>query len=124
MACPDRLVPAARKVTGTVALGQLQQCDHFVFRLHADHQLWDQSVKAGVGAECECGKWVVEASIFRDQRATSKRKQQADSWVLRIGTTRSFDHGCQASTVRGARAPKFAARRPLLLGGLSAPACR
>jgi len=45
----------------------LQQGDYLVFRLNADYQLWDQSVKTGVGAESEGGKLVVETPIFRDQ---------------------------------------------------------
>ncbi|MNI70795.1 hypothetical protein D3C73_1266290 [compost metagenome] len=46
-----------------LALGQLQQPDHFVFRLHAHDQLGDQPVETGVGAEGQGGRGVVETAI-------------------------------------------------------------
>jgi hypothetical protein len=62
-----------------LALGQLEQADHFVFGLDAHHQLGDQPVEAGVGAEGQGRGGVVEAAFGGDQALgiTQERGGQA-----------------------------------------------
>ncbi len=79
---------------------QLEQPDHFGFGFDAYHQLGYQPVEAGVGAEGEGGKRVVEAPLDRDQALdfTEERRRQGRTFELggrvhassRISRTRSF----------------------------------
>ncbi len=94
----------------TVTLGELQQRHHFLFRFHANHQLWDQSVKTGVGAEGERGKWIVEATIFWDQLCGVAQKSSRQA------------HRSSRNSRRRNRVP--ASILTLLRAGLSAPAYR
>ncbi|MNZ69971.1 hypothetical protein D3C78_882890 [compost metagenome] len=50
-----------------LGVGQLEQFDHLALGLDAQHQLGDQPVEAGVGAEGQGGQRVVEAPLARDQ---------------------------------------------------------
>ena len=69
MACPDRLVPAARKVTGTpVARGQAEQLGHFVLVLRADDDLRDEAVESGVRAPGQAAQFVGIDAFLRDER--------------------------------------------------------
>ena len=81
-------------------VGQLEQGDHLGFGFDAHHQLGDQPVKAGVGAEGEGGKRVVEAALGRDQPLDlgEERRRQRSAFQgqggvhasSRISTIRSF----------------------------------
>ncbi|MNV85447.1 hypothetical protein D3C71_1794100 [compost metagenome] len=57
-----------------IALGQFQQRHHFIFGLDADHQLRNQSIETGVGAESQGRQRVVEATLAGNQllRITQK----------------------------------------------------
>ncbi len=83
-----------------LGMRQLEQPDHFGFGFDAYHQLGHQPVEAGVGAEGEGGKRVVEAPLDRDQALdfAEERRRQGRTFELggrvhassRISRTRSF----------------------------------
>ncbi|MNX91287.1 hypothetical protein D3C86_1233610 [compost metagenome] len=50
-----------------IPLRQLQQCHHFVFGLDADHQLRNQTIETGIGAEGQGRQRVVETSLLGNQ---------------------------------------------------------
>ncbi|MNP05662.1 hypothetical protein D3C76_976170 [compost metagenome] len=50
-----------------LGVGGLEQCSDFVFALDTHHQLGNQPVEAGVGAEGEGGQRIVEATVAGDQ---------------------------------------------------------
>ncbi|MNG12974.1 hypothetical protein D3C84_966210 [compost metagenome] len=50
-----------------IPLRQSQQRHYFVFGLDADHQLWNQTIEAGVGAEGQGRQRVIETSFWWNQ---------------------------------------------------------
>ncbi|MNN56726.1 hypothetical protein D3C81_1716740 [compost metagenome] len=48
-------------------MGELEQGDDLVLALDADHQFGDKPVEAGVGAEGQGGKRIVEAALAGNQ---------------------------------------------------------
>ena len=68
MACPDKLVPAARKVTGRWWLaGKFQQPGNFLFSFRADYDLRDEAVETGICSPCQPAEFIGVDPFLRNE---------------------------------------------------------
>ena len=63
MACPDKLVPAARKV----AAGKFQQPGDFLFSFRTDYDLRDEAVETGICSPSQPTEFVGVNPFLRNE---------------------------------------------------------
>ena len=91
--CPDRLVPPARKVSGSrrgVALPQ--DFPHLGFGVDADHQLGNQAVKAGVRPVGQGAQVVPDQPLTRDDSGKVLEQLEIAPFRHRPGRVALGDH--------------------------------